>query len=161
MEDMIGNVYVPTADNRFISTEMANLVEIIRDYDPNLDLRWIPPEKRFEGELDKPYVVVETRQGKDFPVTYLTEEEIKKTEWMIASLFQWDAQRSGSRLDDLDARNAARKVLEMKKHAEELEEQADFAASVIKSPLHTYRHKGKRFDLPGAPVEVRTTIIHN
>ena len=66
-------------------------------------------------------------------------------ERLLARVWSMD---SGKRdiLSEIEAQNAALKAIEMKKQMEQMEEAHEFAASVLRSPLHSYKHNGRRFD---------------
>lgn len=138
---------VPILDEdtgRFLSSKHMRIAEIIQDYNPTLHLAWIPPDQR--GELDRefPFCVLHfAENGKQYVVHKYRENEVD--ERILADLFSRDMSKTDV-LGRLEAEEKAREAYALKRRMEEAEERQDFIASVVKSPLHTYRHNGRRFD---------------
>ena len=117
--------YVPTDDGRWVDEKFARLAEVIQDYDPTFELRWIPPEHRANPEDAKNcYAVVETNPitGGEWVVFYAgplsTPEEI------LGRLFDSD-NKNGDALKRLEAHNAAVEALRMKEQLELAEERQE------------------------------------
>lgn len=134
-------VFVPAEDGRWVDENYARLAEVINDYDPHLQLRWIPPDRRTR-EDKKPYVVVDTRIEQ--PVVYASE--LDTPEQILTDLFMADNVKNGWVIDRIEAAEAAQKALEMKQWIEKMEEGNDYAKFLMQSPLNTVRHNGKKFD---------------
>lgn len=134
-------VFVPTEDGRWVDENYARLAEIVNDYDPYLQLRWIPPERRTR-EDKKPYVIVDTRT--ELPVIHASE--LDTPEIILTNLFMADNVRNGKVLDRIEAAEAATRALQMKEWIEKMEEGHDYAKFLVQSPLNTVRHNGKKFD---------------
>lgn len=120
-----------------VSTEHQQIAEIIADYDPNLRLQWIPPDKREPGIA--PFVIVHTLDGRETLVMEVQEDELDYR--VLARLFAADTRRRDV-MTELELNNAAYELLQAKKHEDEQAERREFALSVLKSPLHTYKHDG-------------------
>lgn len=138
-----GTVYIPRDDGAGVVDEnFARLAEIIENYDPNLELRWIPPEHRDEKDV-APWMVVECRNGAEYPVLragpYVTAEEI------LAKVFNSDNANSNV-LDELEAHNRAIEAFEQKRLLEKLEEAHDEAKFLKHTHLNTVRMNGKIFN---------------
>lgn len=127
---------------RFVSQEHQYIASIIQDYNPELHLVWIRPQDRTTEEDRKyPFAVMHMPEGREpYIVMLIKENELDHR--VLARLFEAD-QSKGDPLAKLNAHNAAIKALEAYKHAAEMEELADFHRTMIKSPLHTFRHNGK------------------
>jgi hypothetical protein len=139
------NTYVYDADSgHFVSSEHQRVAEVIQEYDPNLYLMWIPPEKR---ELDdtQPFAIVHMpSDGKQYVVRRLKEDEVDYR--LLAWLWSNDQARKGNDvLGRLEAEEAARKALELKVEMERREETRELATSIVRSPLNWYKHNGKVF----------------
>lgn len=118
--------YVPTDDGRWVDENFARLAEVIQDYDPAFELRWIPPERRYDPEdVKNCYAVVETTPDGEFVVFHAgpmaTPQEI------LGRLFEGD-NKHGDVLKRLDAHNAAVEALELKERMEQAEEKKDKVA---------------------------------
>lgn len=135
-------IYVPdTTDvSGWISEKFSILAEIVQDYDPDLELRWIPPANRTRDDK-KPYVVVDTRNNK--PVQYAGELDIPED--ILAKIIEGD-NRNGSVLIKLEAQERAHKLFVMKEWLNKMEEAAEEAAFLMKSPLNWVNFNGKKLD---------------
>jgi hypothetical protein len=143
---------VPTTDGRLVDPGLMRLSEIIQDYDPWLELRWIPPEQRTREDR-APYCVVDARDGKkEYIVFHFTEIEASNPADILARVFQADMQQ-GDILDRMEARNTAAKLMEMKEHMDTEDLKKDFAAFLMKTKKNYIRtdnpitgEKGIKFD---------------
>ena len=133
-------VMVPSKEGYWIDENYARLAEVVKDYDPWLELRWIPTDKRTRDDK-KPYVIVDTRTE----TTVFFANELDTPAQILAKLFQGDVTK-GDVLAELDANNKAVKALELKKQMDEMEEAHDLAGFLIESPLNSVTANGKKFD---------------
>lgn len=139
-----GNIYFPTNDGHFISEKQRRINEILQDYDPRLELQWIPPGRR--APSDEPFRVVH-RPLNQPPYLVCTAQEAD--ERLLATVLQADAHRRDQTvLNFLDAYNSAREIYNAKKNQEKLDEAHELAASVIRSNKIHYRHGGVDFGRP-------------
>lgn len=129
---------------KFISVEHQRIAEIIKDYEPYLELAWIPPEKR---ELDdtQPFAILHREPGKPtYVVRTMAESEMNES--IIAWLFMNDQQRGGQDLQGrLEKMEAARKALDMKASIDKMEEAKELARAILTSPLNYYKHNGVKY----------------
>lgn len=134
----------PHSDGRFISAKVSRVVELVREYDNRLDVKWIPPNMRGEG--DAAFAVTERlRDGSEVVAFYVqTEEEFD--ERVLARILESDNEVNnvGARVE---AGNLAVAAMAEKRRREEVAAYADFAGSVIRSRKHTYRHNGQSFPI--------------
>lgn len=133
--------FVPSETGQWISEKFSILAEIIQDYDHNLELRWIPSDKRTRDDR-KPYVVWDTRINK--PVLFAEESEIP--EHILAQIFMIDNAKGDSVLKKLEAQEAAIKAFQMKEWLDKLEEAHEQAEYLLRSPLNYLKFKGKKMD---------------
>lgn len=134
------DIYVPTETGHWVNEKFSRIAEIIHDYDPEMELAWIPPERR--GLIpDKPYAVVHKPDGlKEYVMFKLEEDELD--ERVLARIFNGDAKHVDV-LANLEAMDRARKVMEMKERMDKAADRQDFIASVVGSHKHSFRHNGK------------------
>jgi len=149
-------MFVPASDGRWIDENFARLAEVIKDYDPSLELRWIPHDQRTRDDKE-PYVIVDSRNN--LPVFYASELDTPTD--ILAKLFEGD-NKNGNVLSRLEARESAVKILEAKQRLESYEEANDVARVFMQSPLNVFKHNNKKFDeqrrFIGPAIE-RTTIL--
>jgi hypothetical protein len=130
------DVYVPTEEGYFVSETHARIAEIINEYDPELRLAWIPPERREPG--DQPFAIIHSPLGRpEYVVCYSDVLD----ESLLARVFSMDATKNDV-WSDIQASQAAAEALKLKKQMEEMEEANDLAASIVRSKKHVYRHDG-------------------
>lgn len=143
-DNMVMNLPVPHEDGSFISQKVSRVVEIIRDYDHNIDVRWIPPNQR--GAEDPAFAIVgKDIHGREYVIFYV-QDESQFDGRVLERLFQMDQAKNGNVLSDIDAKNAAVRAIRAKLHQEQLEEAHDLAQSILKSKKHTYRHDGVKYE---------------
>lgn len=134
------DMMVPAEDGHWINEKFARIAEIIHDFDHRLQLVWIPPEDRTLFDI-KPYGILHTNSdGAQKIVMLIKEEELD--ERVLQHLFLNDTERHDV-LANLEAQELAATILKNKEKMEKAEERQDFIASVVRSPLHSFKHKGR------------------
>lgn len=119
--------FIPTDDGRWVSEHYARLAEVVKDYDPQFELRWIPPENRTsDDDKHKPYVVWDTTVNQPF----FFASELDTPEDILARLFNGD-NKHGNVLERMEARNKAREILQLKEELDAREEREDYIAWLI------------------------------
>lgn len=118
------------------------IAEIIQDFNPDMELAWIPPEERNAFDI-KPFAIRHNPpNAPSYIVGFFSEEEMDHR--IIAHLFSIDTTRNDV-LGNLEREEAAKRALQMKEQIERDEMRKDFAKSLLKSRKHTYRHNGKKY----------------
>jgi hypothetical protein len=118
---------IVTENGEWVNENFQRLAEIIKDYDPYLELRWIPPGQR-DTDADKknPYCIIDTRS--DYIVMFASERDTPQS--ILARLFTAD-NKHGSVMDRLDAENAANEAFRLKAQIDDEEMKKDFVAWLI------------------------------
>lgn len=114
----------------------VRIAEILHDFDPDLELRWIPPSSLQEG--DKPYAIWHNSRNHPnggYIVCLVDNNEMDHR--IIGKLFR---MRNTS-LSQIDADNKALEVMKLKERMDEQEELDAFRKFVIQSDK-TVRHNG-------------------
>jgi hypothetical protein len=117
---------------RALSAEVQRIAQVIHDYDPKLELAWVPPEKR---ELNEQYPYAVIHHPDDAPayiVMRLRETEVDHR--VIARLWGSDAKNANV-LDRIEKEEAALRAVEFLKREEELQEAREKAAWMVKAPV--------------------------
>lgn len=131
--------------DRFVSQKWMFLAEMLQDYNPSLELRWIPIEKREAEDRDKPYVVVsKDKQGKSYIVLYASE--LDQPEEIMTRVINSD-MKHGNVLERMEVRNNVNKLFEMRAKEEELAEQEEFATWLVKTNKVNPTFRDKNGDL--------------
>lgn len=135
-------MYVPTETGHWVNEQFARLAEIIHDYDPYLELRWIPPDKRTDpGDSSRPYCIVDTRSN--YVVRYCSDLDDPVA--VLASIFAAD-NRHGNVLNRIDAHNNAAEAFKLKEQMELQEQLQDEAAFLMATKKNYIKHNGKKLD---------------
>jgi len=140
------DIFIPTDDGQWVSEKYERLAAVIKDYDENLELCWIPPDKRTR-EDKKPFAVVYNdpkRPGKRDLVFYASE--LDTPEEILAHLWTADDKR-GDVQARMDAHNDAVEALKLKRQADEMEEANSQAEFLHRSPLNFLRMRDHRGEL--------------
>lgn len=137
--DFLDLAGVACDDGSLVTSKTMRLVEIIRDYDPALEVEWIPAEHRLPD--DDAIRIVDTRaRGLARTVmSFADEGEFTREDGVpvLERLFVADHRR-GDPVARLDARNNAVRLLDLKRQLELREERKDLAVHVLRSPLNRY-----------------------
>lgn len=126
---------IATENGVWVDENFARLAEIVKDYDPYLELRWIPPGQR-ETDADKknPYCIVDTRSN--YIVMFASERDTPQS--ILARLWSAD-NKHGSVLDRLDAENAAAEAFKLKQRMDDEEMKKDFVTWLVETKRN-YMH---------------------
>lgn len=136
-----GNFYFPV-DGHFISQKQIRINEVLQDYDPNLQLQWIPPNER--SQRDAAFRVVHFQPGRPPYLVCIADEADER---LLARVFEADQRSSPNRLSYIDNYNNALELTRMKEAAAQREEDHELAASVIRNTKSYYRIKNREGDV--------------
>ena len=123
--------------NGFISEKQERVAAIIKDYDPDIELVWIPPINRLTEDDGKEFAVM--HRNPDYIIFYAKADEID--ERLLQRLWRSD-NSNGNVLNAMDAHNAAVEAMRMREQLDREEETADIARTVLTSKLNTFKHDG-------------------
>lgn len=120
-------------DGSWVNGDYERLGRLVKDYDANLALAWIPPEAR-EAHEKFPYAIIDTRTDS---IVFCIEASETPVE-IIERLFKSDATK-GDVLDRLQARTDAIKAWQLKTQMDELKEAEELALFMVQSPINYMR----------------------
>ena len=132
---------IPTEEGIFVSQKWMHLSEMLKDYNPQLELKWIPPNLRDPEDRLRCYVITHRDiNGKEYVVLYASELDLPED--IMGRVFAND-MKHGDVQARMDARNTAAKLFEMKAKEEELAEKEELAAWLVqtKRTNPTFRDK--------------------
>lgn len=109
----------------FISSKLQRLAEILQDYDPDFELRWVPPALRSDVDTSLPYCVVHNQPNHP-PYVVMYFDDTVVPEEVLARIFEGD-NKNGDVLKKLEAHNAAVEAFRLKEQLDEQMESADMA----------------------------------
>lgn len=146
--DLKTDYYFDTENQVIISEKHRRIAEIIQDYNPELSLMWIPTSQRSE-EDGPPFVIVHTMaNGSQYPVMWIPEEQMDNPQAVLGRLFAGDAAKSGGAdrvAKAIEAAEKADEIYRAKVNQERWDAKMDFMDFALKTPLHTFKHDGKRY----------------
>jgi hypothetical protein len=140
------NVDLPVVHDNgmFISAKISRIVELIREYDEHLDVKYVPADRR--GPNDAAFMITERlRDGREVPAFYV-QSECDFDEDVLAKIYESDNAHHNVQ-SIMESKNKAAKAVMQRRHEEERAAHYDLMTSMIKSKKHTYRHNGKKYDL--------------
>jgi len=114
----------------------------VNDYNPELQVVWIPPENRTTPEDKKhPFAIMHCPPDRE-PYIVMLVEENEMDQRVLERLFLADQSKNdvGARLN---AANTAAKLMQEYERAARQEELDDFHTFLLKNPKHTIKHGGK------------------
>lgn len=133
------DIYIPNEDGHFVSEKQRRIAEILQDSYPNLQLQWIPTDKR--SAQDYPFRVVDASPGKQPYVVCFAHE---CDERLLARIIQADTTRNDVQ-NALDAHNAALEALRLRERNDRNMEAHELAFSILRSKKIHYKHGGLDF----------------
>jgi hypothetical protein len=143
--DIFAQMAEPLSDGTWVNSRIARIIEIIRDYDPMLEVRWLPRADRIAGA--DVFQIVDKRIDR---VAFSVKDEASFDESVLDRIFEADLARvqgsPATHLQKIDIHNANIKLLKAKEKMEEEEDRNDKVAAILKSPLNAYKHDGYRYD---------------
>lgn len=139
-----GAYILDNASGHALSAQHTRIAEIIQDYNPELELAWIPPSDRTAFDA-KPFAIIHNQpNGQRYVVGTFTEAEMDHR--IIAYLFNHDA-RQRDVFSDMERENTAKELLRLKEVSDEIEEKREMGRAMINTRKSTWRHGGKKYNL--------------
>lgn len=139
-----GAYILDNASGHALSAQHTRIAEIIQDYNPELELAWIPPNDRSAFDA-KPFAIIHNQPGgQRYVVGTFSEAEMDHR--IIAYLFNHDA-RQRDVFSDMERENTAKELLRLKEVSDEIEEKREMGRAMIRTRKSTWRHGGKKYNL--------------
>lgn len=128
---MSADPVIPTQEGIFVSSKWLHLSEMLKDYNPQLELKWIPPQNRAPEDRLRCYVITHRdSNNKEYVVMYASE--LDQPEDIMGRVFAND-MKHGDVQARMDARNTAHKLFQMKAQEEELAEKEELSAWLVQT----------------------------
>lgn len=125
--------------DNWVSAEFQRLAEIINEYDHNLFLEYIPPERQVDlMDKNRCFRIIDDRTK----TIVMYADSISNPKDILARLWSRDL-RHGDVVGRMDAQNAAVEALRLKEQIEIREAQMDFSAFVIRNTKSRWVHEGR------------------
>jgi hypothetical protein len=128
-------------DGQFVSAKISRIVEAIRDYSEELDVQWLPPQLRTDNEAA--FKIIHRAPGQPpYTLFHITNDE-DFDERVLARIIANDQRTRPVQLSELEAWEEAQARINKQKFLDDMEEAADKAAFMLRTPLHTYTIPGR------------------
>lgn len=124
-------------DGQFVSQKVRQVVDAIREYEPTLEVQWLPPEVRGNRAAyriihnppgGQPYIIMVVRKDEQFDSSVLQRLIVNDNRFNTATT-----------LSEIEALEAAEKLIAKQKFDDLMEEANDIAAHTLRTPMNTYR----------------------
>jgi hypothetical protein len=125
----------------FVSEKVSRIVEAIRDYEPLIEVQWLPPTARQVGnERPLPAFKLVYHDPNTPPfILFHVNDEKDFDERVLRRIIANDQRNGKASLSEYEAWEEARRLVQKQVELDKIEAVADIAAHVLKSPLNTYR----------------------
>lgn len=114
-----------TETGHFVSEKWARLNELLQQFDPELELHWIPSDKRIADEK-YPYRIIHrpSATSRMAPYVVMHCRETDQPQEIFAQIISGDSWKNDVQAR-MDARAKADRIFQRKQHLDELAESAD------------------------------------
>lgn len=124
-------------DGQFVSDRVQRIVEALKEYCPEIEVKWLPPGARREGQAA--YCIMHCPPGQQpYVITYIHRDE-DFTASVLARIIDGDQRNGEKSWDMFTAAEQAEKLIKRKYYEEAMEEANDIAFHVFRSRLNTYK----------------------
>lgn len=123
-------------DGQFVNNKVARIVEAIRHYSDELEVKWIPPGAREEG-VAAFKIIHNPPGGKSYTLFHVKNDE-DFDERVLAKIIANDQRTRPVQLSELEAWEEAQRRVKHQEFLDALEEANDKAAFALRTPLHTF-----------------------
>ncbi len=127
-------------DGRMVSERVQRICLAIKDYEPNIEIKWLPPEARRDKATDTvlpAYEIVYHENGQKITLMYVKDDKDfdERILWRIIV----NDQRNGKQnWNEFSAWEESQKLIKKQEYLDELEQAQDIAEHVLKSHLNKY-----------------------
>lgn len=130
---------LPTAhvDGSLISARISRVVEAIRDYDPSLDVQWIPPSARDSG--DHAFRIIHTKPDGMQYVAFTVATEDEFDERVLKRIMVNDQRNGQIKLSEFEAHLKAQEDIKRRRYEDAWAEANDIAYHVFRTHKNTYK----------------------
>lgn len=136
---IIGGSHNPTEfiDGQFVSQKHRQIVDAIRQYDPHIEVQWIPPAARAPHQAA--FRLVHNESGKEPYIMFHVRKDEDFTTEILMRIIASDQRVNGVSISEFEAAEQAAKLVAEQRAFDAMEEAQDIALHVFKSPLNDYK----------------------
>jgi len=124
-------------DGSLVSVKIDRVIEAIKEYDPRIDVQWIPPKAREPG--DAAFRLVYTNDnGTQYVMFFInTEEEFDSR--VLQRIYMADQRTGAKQYSEVEAAELAAKEVARRRNADAMAEATDMAMHAFRSRKHNYK----------------------
>lgn len=131
--------HVPVESGHFVSQRVVDEIEAIHNYFDDIEVQWIPPDKRINPTSPAFAITCTPAGGKPYIVFYVKDESEFDGRVFKKILMNDSNKNPHTTLSELEAHEATQAALISQRYKERMEEAHDIAHHALRSPLHTYK----------------------
>ena len=91
------DLLVPANDGHWVNEAHARIAELINEYDPTMELVWIPPEHRVKNSNEAPYAVRHNPPNAEpYIIFYIAEDELDHR--VLARIYRGDTTKHNGKI---------------------------------------------------------------
>jgi hypothetical protein len=125
-------------DGQFVNADVHRVVQAITDYEPELEVKWIPPGQR--GENEPAFSIWHNAPGNKPYILFYVQDESEFDMRQLQRIIYNDQRATGAQsYSELEALETAQKLVQEQEWLDKMEEASDIAAHILKTPLNTYK----------------------
>lgn len=124
-------------DGQFVSQRVAQVVEAIRQYSPELEVQYIPEGQRLKG--DAAFRIMHFPPGRPPYVIFHVQTEDEFDARVLKKIIMGDQRVNSMEYSDIEAAEKAAKLVAEQRYRDQQEEMIDKMYHVLRSPLNTYK----------------------
>jgi hypothetical protein len=128
-------------DGEFVSAKVEQVVLAIKEYEPELEVKWLPERARFDenGDPLPAFQIWHNEPGKR-PLLLFNVMDEKDFDLRVLQRIIVNDQRNGKQqFSELVAFEEAAKLVAKQEYLDRMEEAEDMAKHILGSRLHSYR----------------------
>lgn len=124
-------------DGQFVSERISQVVQAIREYSPELDVEWCPPNKRKPGQAA--FKVMHKPFGGEPYVIFHVKTEAEFDARVLKRIIAGDQRNGQVTYNEIEAAEEAAKRVAHQRFLDEMEEANEIAHAIMKSNKSTYK----------------------
>lgn len=139
-------------DGQLVSQRVAQVVQAIRDYSPELDVEWIPPAHRRPDQAA--FKIIHRPLGGQPYVIFHVKTEDEFDARVLKRIIAGDQRNGRVQYSELEAAEEAAKRVAHQRWLDELEEKHEMAHALLKTDKSVYKFNDDLIFKEGVPYNV-------
>lgn len=124
-------------NGQFVNQKVRQVVDAIRDYEPEIEVQYIPQSARTEGQAA--YRLIHRPVGRDPYVMFTVRRDEDFDSRVLQKIIANDNRNGVTSISELDAYDAAQKAVAHQAYLDRVEEANDIAFHVLRTNKNTYK----------------------